>query len=143
MKKLIIISLVFLSCKKELTQTEPDILLTAKKETVKQSGVAEVASVIFNPCTNEVMQLSGLLRWQVLGNIAEFHYAGVTAVGLTTGNTYQAMGHQVEQYNGGSVNFLYKIMFPTPGGQNNLSQTVSIHFNGNIEHVDFGDPYCQ
>lgn len=136
MKKLFLIALLF-SCQKQIDTP----LLTSN---ASKAQVAEVTTLLFNPCTGENMQLSGKLIYQIHDNVAEFHYAGVTGLGLTTGSIYHATANQIEVYNGGNITYIYRINFQTSGGANNLSQSLELHVNnGIVESLNFKDAYCQ
>lgn len=139
-----LLAILLFSCQKEMTDIKEFDKLPTLFRSANSVQEAEVGSIIWNPCTNEWMQLSGKLLYQIKDNVAEFHYAGVTGLGLTTGNKYQCMGHQIEKTTGGNQMFLYKVSFSVPGSNNNLSQTLNVHLNaGVVENVDFKDAYCQ
>ncbi|HYJ64423.1 MAG TPA: hypothetical protein VEV62_11805 [Parafilimonas sp.] len=113
--------LIFISCKKEInTALNSSSKLSAKAEVSTSNEKIPADLLIFIPCANggagEYVELSGFLHATthvtVTGNNFHVKYhtqpQGISGVGQTTGDKYQATGVTQEQYGGSFVNGQYE-----------------------------------
>jgi len=113
--------LIFISCKKEInTALNSSNKLSAKAEVYTSNEKIPADLLIFIPCANggagEYVELSGFLHATthvtVTGNNFHVKYhtqpQGISGVGQTTGDKYQATGVTQEQYGGSFVNGQYE-----------------------------------
>jgi hypothetical protein len=160
--------LIFVSCKKEInTAVSSSNELSAKTNTVA-NAIASTSNekipvdlLVFIPCANggagEYVELSGSLHAvthvTVNGNNFQVKYLdqpqGISGVGETTGDKYQATGGTQEQYGGSFVNGQYedtyinnfRIIGQGPGNNYLIHENIHVTINANGEVTTYIDNF--
>jgi hypothetical protein len=145
----LLLTSLFASCKKEIISepaANPSTLSVsiAPPEISKTNSSYEVASTEYNSCTLENMYVTGIVTYSsgyrqstnTLYITYSANYDGLSAVGLSSGRSYQASGHVSEtvkaivDYDAISIvnrTITNRVTYLTAGAQNNLSATVISH----------------
>lgn len=158
--------LFFISCKKEMN-TSGQNKLSAKTNTVSQATASTsnekvpVDLLVYIPCANggagEYVELSGILHAvthvTVTGNNFHVKYhnqpQGISGLGETTGDRYQATGVTQEQYGGSFVNGQYsdtyvnnfRIIGQGPGNNYIIHENIHVTINANGEVTTYIDNF--
>lgn len=153
MKRLLIISLIAISCSK---QNSGSLYLQTSTNAVtqaKQTTVVPVDFIIFNECTSEWVHFTGELETTVraMQNQDNIHggdvqtYRNTVGIGLSSGDTYTLKGYSRSQ--GTSVNYTTtekdpfnfhinsRTVFSTPGTGNDWVITFRVHVVKNANDV--------
>jgi hypothetical protein len=158
--------LFFISCKKEINTS----LSSSDKHSAKATGEAIASTtnekiptnfVVFIPCANggagENVDLSGSLHATthvtITGNNfhVKYHYQpqGISGIGETTGDKYQATGVTQEQYGGSFVNGQFedtyvdnfRIIGQGPGNNYLIHENIHVTINANGTVTTFIDNF--
>jgi len=157
---LISVSILYLTgCKKEMMVGEPNqIPLQTSNAQLKAASSTSNEQININlsvdiPCANagagETVQLTGILHvlttFTINGNNVrgKFHYQpqGISGIGLTTGDKYQATGVTQDEFKGSLVNGQFEETYVNnfniigEGKDNNLTLHENSHFTINANGV--------
>lgn len=171
--------LALISCKKDLPDigaiSDPQSNLNGieNEQTLsstipfKEKGWVELNDIVFNPCTNEELFLTGTITFMVnltlIGDRIRygfrFHYSGVKGLGLTSGKKYTVTGHATNNFmvqdNGTSFSDVLhntvtdRVIFACSGNGNNFVSDFKYHITKNsameikVERIENYSFHCQ